>query len=645
MAKGSAINYRPDIDGLRAIAVMSVLMYHAFPILFRSGYVGVDIFFVISGFLITSIIRKEILKGEFSLLSFYKKRVRRIYPALILTLLGVVFLSWFLLSTTEFATALKHVIFSSLFTENFLLWSEDSYFDKASIFKPTLHIWSLAIEEQFYIFWPLIIVMLVRKKIEVKGIVFFIVASFIINIYDIYNHPAAAYYSPLGRSWELMVGSLFSVLYTNRMKVSPGVKGKNNIALMGLGLVLVSIFLVPSQKYFPGFAAIPVVFGSALVILYGEGTIVSRILSLKSLVFIGLISYPLYLVHWPLMSFASIITGHASVKVNALCLMIAMMLAYLIYSKAEKPIARKELTVSYYLFSTMIVIPFLSFLLIGSNSRINEVNLPTENEWTFLKSNYNKFGLTEFNDNATGVYTLTPAGKESYYFLGDSHVANLAESLYGRVVGRENPPEIIIAAGGGCIPIPNVYTDDQRRTNCWNMRSAALETINSKEDIKNVVLGGAWYMYFYSRNDYFFQDKGEKYSINVPKGRDLAVTSMMATIKELTAKGKNVFFIKDAPYITDVFPGMHRVRLQPFVSYNSHEKLDFKLEREQSDFLALLAEKAKASGAKIIDIFDNVCAAGQCKLIDDGEYVYADAGHFNPSWLRKNQTVLADIRF
>lgn len=166
------------------------------------------------------------------------------------------------------------------------------------------------------------------------------------------------------------------------------------------------------------------------------------------------------------MSFASIIIGHASVKVNALYLMIAMMLAYLIYSMVEKLIARKELTISYYLFSTMIVIPFLSSLLISSNSRINEVNLPTENEWVFLKSNYNKFGLTEFNDNATGVYTLTPAGKENYYFLGDSHVANMAESLYGRVVGRENPPEIIIAAGGGCIPIHDVYTDDQRRTNC-----------------------------------------------------------------------------------------------------------------------------------------------------------------------------------
>lgn len=172
MTKSTTLKYRPDIDGLRAIAVMAVLFYHAFPNLFRSGYIGVDIFFVISGFLITTIIRNEARRGEFTILSFYKKRIRRIYPALVLTLLMIMFLSWFLLSTSEFGITLKHIIFSSLFTENFLLWSEDGYFDKASIFKPTLHIWSLSIEEQFYIFWPFIIVFLVKKRIEVKGIVF-----------------------------------------------------------------------------------------------------------------------------------------------------------------------------------------------------------------------------------------------------------------------------------------------------------------------------------------------------------------------------------------------------------------------------------------------------------------------------------------
>ncbi|MEF3102704.1 acyltransferase family protein [Raoultella terrigena] len=644
MTKSSALTYRPDIDGLRAIAVMAVLLYHAFPTIFRSGYIGVDIFFVISGFLITTIIRKEIKSGVFTLSHFYKKRIRRIYPALIVTLLAVLFLSWFLLSTPEFTVTLKHIIFSSLFTENFLLWSEDGYFDKASIFKPTLHIWSLSIEEQFYIFWPFIIVFLVKRNVEIKGICFFIIVSFLINIYDIYNHPAAAYYSPLGRSWELMVGSLFAILYTDVK--SKGYSDKNNsvLAVIGFILVLVSVFFIPTQTYFPGFSAIPVVLGAALIIFYSENTIISRILSLKWVVFIGLISYPLYLVHWPLMSFSSIIIGHDSSKANAICLIISLVIAIAIYSLIEKRIAKQKLTVAYTLFGVMVIVPLSAFLLIGTQSRINEVKLPTENEWTFLKENHYKFGLKEFNSNGTGFYTLTSKNNDSYYFLGDSHMANLAEYIYEELHRSNNPPGVVMAAGGGCIPIPNVYTDDSRRKNCWEMRASALEKIRDHNNIKNVVIGAAWYMYFFNRKDYFYEDSGGKYPLNTPKGMQLAVDSMMTTIKELSATGKNVFFIKDAPYILDVSPGIFRMRLQPYLSYNAHENLNIPLEKGQVNFISYLEQKAQESGAKIIDIFDKVCNSEGCKVIDDGEYIYADSGHFNPSWLRKNQYVLNDIK-
>lgn len=644
MTKSSALKYRPDIDGLRAIAVVSVLLYHAFPTIFRSGYVGVDIFFVISGFLITTIIRKELKQGKFSILSFYKKRIRRIYPALIITLLGVLFLSWFLLSTDEYAATLKHVVFSSLFAENFLLWSEDGYFDKASIFKPTLHIWSLSIEEQFYIFWPLIIAFLVKKGYEVKGITLFIIASFLVNIYDIANHPAAAYYSPLGRSWELMVGSLFSVIYSDIKPKQRDSKNNGVLALSGLILVVLSVFLIPTQKYFPGFSAIPVVLGAALIILYGENTLVSKILSIKKVVFVGLISYPLYLVHWPLMSFSSIIIGHASNKANALCLIISFILATGIYLIIEKPIARQKLTVSYSLFSIMVVIPLSAFMLMGTQSRINEVKLDTESVWAFLKDNHQKFGVDEFNNNGTGIYAINQKGNGSYLFLGDSHTANIAEYVSGQVHSTQQPPTVTLAAGGGCIPVPNVYTDDQRRKSCWDMRKSALEQAKNN-DIQNIVIGGAWYMYFYSKKDYFYEDSNGKYPINSQKGMELAINSIMDTIKQFTSMGKTVYFVKDAPYIIDVTPGIYKVRLHPLLPYDAHENLNVTIDKEQEDFITLLVKRAQDSGAEIIDIYDKVCKSGTCKIIDDGEYVYADAGHFSPSWLRKNKSVLSDIYF
>lgn len=639
----NVLTYRPDIDGLRAIAVMSVLFYHAFPSFFKSGYVGVDIFFVISGFLITTIIRKELIIGNFSLVSFYKKRIRRIYPALIITLLGILFLAWFIMSTAELSVTLKHIIFSSFFTENFLLWSEDGYFDKASIFKPTLHIWSLSIEEQFYIIWPFAIAFLVKRKAEVKGIVFCIIASFAINIFDIANNPAAAYYSPLGRSWELMVGSLFSVLYTDKKvkELSAGMRG--GLALFGLVIIILSVFLIPSQKLFPGFYAIPVVFGSALIIFFGERTFISKLLSIKSVVFIGLISYPLYLVHWPLMSFASIIIGHSSDKANALCLLVSLFLATGIYFVIEKPISRKKLSVSYQLFVVMVAIPLFSFCLIGSKSRVNEIKLANETEWSFLKDNYKNFGVEEFNSNGTGLYTMMQNPENSYYFVGDSHIANLAEFIYDRLSNNSSPPGVVLAAGGGCIPIQNVYTDDQRRSSCWDMRHSAYQKIKDSE-AKNVVIGGAWYMYFFSKEDYFYADDSGKHPINTEGGMKLAINSLMDTIKELTQMGKNVYFIKDAPYIVDVSPGIYRVRLQPLLSYDAHETLSVKADKEQADFMDLLASKAEKSGAQIINVYDKVCGAGECKLIDDGEYVYADPGHFNPSWLRKNTKILSDLK-
>lgn len=643
MTKSSVLTYRPYIDGLRAIAVMSVLLYHAFPNIILSGYIGVDVFFVISGFLITTIIRRELLNGEFSLLSFYKKRIRRIYPALIIILVGVMLLSWLLLSNEEYTATLKHIISSSLFAENFMLWSEDGYFDQASIFKPTLHIWSLSIEEQFYIFWPLILAFLVKKKHEVKWICFFILLSFSVNIYDINNHPAAAYYSPLGRSWELMVGCLFSVLYTDIKEKKTPFKTNSFAASIGLVMVLLSIFLIPDQKYFPGFVAIPVVFGTGLIIFYGENTVVGKLLSLKPIVFIGLISYPLYLVHWPLMSFSSIVIGHESSKANALSLIVSLILATFIYKLIEKPISRMRINISYSLLSVMIIIPLTSLALTGSQSRLKDMNITRENEWSFLKKNHDKFGVSKFDSNGNGFYSLKSNGNDSYLMIGDSHMANLAEYLYNNASSNHESPAVFMAIGGGCIPIPNVYTEDKRRKGCWEMRSKALEKTNDN-NIKNIVIGGAWYMYFHNKKDYFYEDENGKYPITDEKGKELAMKSLEKTIEKFKSSGKNVYFIKDAPYIENVSPGTYRERLQPLISYDPNKNMSVKVSVEQDEFSALITSKAKDSGANIIDIYGKACPAGNCKLIDKGEYIYSDPGHFNPQWLRKNEIILSDLK-
>ena len=246
--------YRPDIDGIRAIAIISVVVCHAFPELLPGGFVGVDIFFVISGYLISLILIRDFNSNSFSILHFYNRRIRRIFPALIVVLIFTVLFGWFCLFRPEFFVLGQHVIASTLFSENFLLWNESGYFDVSSELKPTLHLWSLAIEEQFYIIWPFLMYFAHRKHINYALMfLFFAGLSFAINIHDINNDPIAAYYSPLGRFWELMMGSFLAYIQTNRPALLA--EYKNVQSILGIFLILLSLLFIRADSRFPGFWA------------------------------------------------------------------------------------------------------------------------------------------------------------------------------------------------------------------------------------------------------------------------------------------------------------------------------------------------------------------------------------------------------
>jgi len=204
--------YRPDIDGLRAIAVLSVLMFHGFPDSLPGGFVGVDIFFVISGFLITNIIWSEQLEGKFSIGNFYARRARRIFPALILVLTACAVFGWFILFEDEYKQLGNHILRAGVFLINFQLWKESGYFDAQAELKPLLHLWSLSIEEQFYIIWPLLLGLLIRYcRSPHFWLWAFFAASYIWNIYQSLDDPAQDFYSPLTRFWELTAGGILAI--------------------------------------------------------------------------------------------------------------------------------------------------------------------------------------------------------------------------------------------------------------------------------------------------------------------------------------------------------------------------------------------------------------------------------------------------
>lgn len=374
--------YRPDIDGLRAIAILSVLIFHAFPGSMKGGYVGVDVFFVISGYLISSIIFRSLQRGDFSFSEFYAHRVNRIFPALIVVFAASYIFGYFALFPDEYKQLGKHMTAGAGFVENFVLWKEAGYFDAESVSKPMMHLWSLSIEEQYYLIYPLLIWGAWRLGISIlKTVILLCLLSFALNVHDVGTDAVKTFFAPQTRFWELLVGALLaymqlkkrdqleswlkqSLLPSQHSPASPSTaqqwKISSILSFVGLLLIVASIFGINKNKIFPGWWALIPVLGAFLLILSGPTAWVNRnILATRGLVFIGLISYPLYLWHWPILSLARITeikTPDPIVRVALL--LVSILLALATYRFVEKPIrtsSRKKSKAAVLSFTMLLV--------------------------------------------------------------------------------------------------------------------------------------------------------------------------------------------------------------------------------------------------------------------------------------------------
>jgi peptidoglycan/LPS O-acetylase OafA/YrhL len=334
---GRGSDYRPDIDGLRAVAVGGVVAYHAFPGLAPGGFVGVDVFFVISGFLISGIIVRDIETSSFSLAEFYGRRIRRIVPALLIVLTTTWTIAWFILMSDDYAVLGWHLSAASVFLSNLVLGLETGYFDRAVEYKPLLHLWSLAVEEQFYLIWPISIYTIWSLRLYTTPILASIVLlSFGLNVVTVSQQPIWDFYSLPTRLWELALGAVLVSL--------PAMLASRNarqaIAIIGFGLILVAIFKLKGTVDYPGWSALTPTIGTALLLIAGSDSWINRqILSSRSVVLIGLISYPLYLWHWPLLSFARYaLVKEPAPSIKAAIVALAVSMAWITYQFVEKPI-------------------------------------------------------------------------------------------------------------------------------------------------------------------------------------------------------------------------------------------------------------------------------------------------------------------
>lgn len=351
-------NYRSDIDGLRAIAVVLVVAFHAFPQSVRGGFVGVDVFFVISGFLITSIICQAQRGDGFSFRTFYARRINRIFPALALVLISCAVAGWFLLFPVDYRDAGRSIGFGAAFLSNLALLHDAGYFETAAELNPLLHLWSLGVEEQFYLVWPPVLLLAWRwKHGPVIAALAVLIASFAANIALTPAHALAAFYLPVTRFWELMVGCLLAILATGAgpgrdlrsIAVFATLLGRiehhqavlrSTCAWLGLLLIGLGAVLISSNRGFPGWWATLPVLGAGLLIGAGPTPWLNRVLlGNRLMVSIGLISYPLYLWHWPLLAAIRIVRfgEEPPPLMKAIAIVVAVVLAYLTFRIVELP--------------------------------------------------------------------------------------------------------------------------------------------------------------------------------------------------------------------------------------------------------------------------------------------------------------------
>lgn len=499
--------YRSDIDGLRAVAVLSVLAFHAFPEFVSGGFVGVDVFFIISGYLISTIIFENLAQQRFSFKEFYVRRINRIFPALFLVLLASYVFGWLNLLADDFAQLGKHIAGGAGFVSNLVLWNESGYFDKAAEVKPLLHLWSLGIEEQFYFFWPIFIYWMSRwPKRVLPAIVIVAGLSFALNVAFISSYPVATFYSPISRFWELLLGSLLAywTLYSASAKQVSDIH-RNVASAMGLGLIVFAVVILNQKSLFPGWWALLPTVGAVLMIAAGPAAWCNRtILSFRPMVWVGLISFPLYLWHWPLLALARVQEGDTlPISERAILVVVSIVLSWLTYRFVERPIRfgvkfRTQKNVA--LIILMILVGYLGFNCFdrkGIEFR-HKFFLKEISSYTFDKvaeQRQHTCFLMDKNDDLTNFSKVCIHDDRPFKLVlwGDSHGGSIYPGF--SELERENDQVSVTqftAAGcGGLLP-----TEEQGPF-CHDANALALkEILRIKPNL--VVIYKAWHPWYFS---------------------------------------------------------------------------------------------------------------------------------------------------
>jgi peptidoglycan/LPS O-acetylase OafA/YrhL len=636
-------HYRSDVDGLRAVAVLSVLFFHTKIFGFSGGFVGVDVFFVISGYLITSIIAKEMFLGKFSLVTFYERRMRRIFPAIFFLIFACSLIAAFLLAPEDFRAFAKTMIATTCFLSNFYFLQHSEaggYFANVSAPQALLHTWSLAVEEQFYLLFPAVLFGLVRwaKQWVVQWLFILAVISFLLSIWLTDREPSVAFYMLFPRAWELLLGSLLA------LKVVPPTKRRvfREIAgTAGLALIACAVVLFTSQTPFPGLSAFVPCFGAWLILYAGEqgSSWVNAALTFPPLVFIGVISYSLYLWHWPLIVFSQyFLLGDLSRAATIAVIAGSALMAFLSFEFVERPFrGRNALFSRPQIFSlglaASVISLVLGFLVIKTEGLPQRYDAATRKlvveNTARLQDNPDACSNWKTSPNSLAdinFCNIGPSASRNILFWGDSHVQQLypaVRRLYDS--GELQGHGAVFAIANSCPPAEHM-NNREKEFHCDTFSTLAMKRAEMN-DIDTVFIGfSTWWAYSQSGICPWVNGKCVS-GVSLDDIRRLFLADLSDQIHRLNTDGKKVIiclpfpiYDKPIPYLEirdAVFP---RLRLSRALT-----------DATSSAFREQILETSKTAGAEIFDPRKSLCNEGPCITQIDGVSIYTDNNHIAAS--------------
>jgi peptidoglycan/LPS O-acetylase OafA/YrhL len=640
----SNMAYRPDIDGLRGIAVLLVVAYHYFGV--RGGFVGVDIFFVISGYLITTILLRELSLNQFSLSNFYIRRIKRIFPALILVIASCLIFGGLVLLSNEYALLGKHVLAGTMFSSNIVFWLEAGYFDKASHLKPLLHLWSLGVEEQFYIFWPLILFWAYKQSWSFGRLISgLIVLSCLMCIYVSSISAVTAFYWLPTRAWQLLAGAGLAYIQLHgspRYQLVNQELKKNALSILGLVIILFSASQLSAGNVYPGYWALIPTIGAVLVIFSGEQSWINKkILSRKWIVYVGLISYPLYLWHWPIISFARIMgNGEVARTTKIVCFLISLLLAYLTYVLVEKKIRQhKDSKIVIKLIALMIVMGIAGTSLMifkGFPERYPE----KEEIFRSLNAQSDEGLSSQFKlpcersflaQNHLGACQKSNSEKlPDAFLIGDSHAISSYPGLAYQY--QQSQKTLMMVARGACVPLMGVETHRRGEPDvCKKIMDETYEYVLSSDSIRDVIVifRGPWYLH------------GGGKSYNTKESNPIVLNDLsfedaiIKTYQALESKNKRMILFVDVPEL-DFLPeecvnlrplqlGVKKLNTSCTVPYSKA----YEISREYRERVKKISHQLPK--LVLFDTFNHFCFEGNCFAKKDGQMFYQDGNHLSQS--------------